>query len=205
MRKMGLFIQLGIKMKSKKVNPELARAQGSKEGNRMKKFFVLIVLLVLFTVTSNAGIIDRQQTVIQNKLLYETGTDTPYTGLVVSKYNTGEPYTEKSYVNGVAHGSLKVWHKNGILKTQMEFKKGKRHGPFLSWHDNGKPAMKCHFNENKWQGTYNVWNKTGQLICETYYSNGTRHGSYKKWDGTGKLILDIYYENGKRVKKQKHE
>jgi len=141
----------------------------------MKKITALITLSILFTLTSCTSVIDKnKEAVWKDKLVYEINHEEPYTGVIQSRYETGELRTEKNFINGKAHGRLNVWHKNGVLGTILDFNNGERDGIYQSWHDNGQLKLKSNYNKNKLHGTMKVWDVNGKLVKEVYYDNGVK-------------------------------
>lgn len=64
------------------------------------------------------------------------------------KYPDGGPHYEYQMLNGLPHGTGRVWHPNGELSSQGEYVNGVKHGEFTFYDDNGDFQHKALFWKN---------------------------------------------------------
>jgi len=132
----------------------------------MKTARILLVLIVIFSLASlslseNAKkIVDRSHMIKRDGLLYEVGSDTPFTGTVVKYWPSGQKKLDAEYLDGDGHGKFIWWHANGKKWIEGDSKNGKLQGKVIWWRDNGqkKGEFEYHDGEKK---NIQYWDEDG--------------------------------------------
>ena len=69
--------------------------------------------------------VDSAQTAERSGLLYLINSETPFTGIVVGKYQNGQKEWESNYKNGKPDGPYIEWYDNGQKHREGTSKGGK--------------------------------------------------------------------------------
>jgi len=126
----------------------------------------LLPLFILFSVGCTKEI-SMQSTVVRRGLLYRTGGESPYTGIVIgkgreSRHRQAMIY-KKSYKNGMLDGETYFYYPNGKIESIVPYADGKIHGALVCYWPNGNPKSRIHF-ENGLRGGGSgemFWDKKG--------------------------------------------
>ena len=181
------------------------------------KYILLLLTLTLSTAQASLGTFDKQ-----GRFIYPA-TNKPYTGnLDVINNNWGKDAVEfnKDYVDGILHGSEKVYYQSGKLKSLGHFNQGKvdgmvelyyeddsiqarvgfnngtREGRAVSYYPDGTKQSEQFYVDDKLDGLSREWFESGVLMISRDYSNGLLHGEVKTYYESGKVFEEIRYEYG---------
>ncbi len=161
----------------------------------MKKthhILILTLLLAMAVAPALAQTVHPDSLEQREGLLYEKGSDTPYSGTVE------DPGREVGQVeDGMRIGAWKGWHLNGQLSWVFEYENGKTRKRTI-WHDNGAKRMEGNFIDGKPDGVFPRWNEREQKVSEETYRAGKLHGPRRLWDPDGNLLQETQYEDGQR-------
>ena len=97
----------------------------------MKNYFIIYILSFCFLSNISWG-----QNILEEKLIYRGNlafyqeTDETVTGIVISKYETGETKEKGEYIDGLREFEWKEFHQNGTVKSTINYKNGCKVGPF---------------------------------------------------------------------------
>ena len=97
----------------------------------MKNHYIIYILSLCFLSNISWG-----QNILEEKLIYRGNlafhqeSDEPVTGIVISKYETGETIEKGEYVDGLREFEWKEFHQNGTVKSTINYKNGFKEGPF---------------------------------------------------------------------------
>jgi len=101
----------------------------------MKRLLGLL-LVVGMVGCGEVKTVDISKTVERGGLRYEIYSETPFTGVVVAKYENGQKASEGIYKDGKLDGLMTTWHENGQKRSEATFKDGKE-VPGTSWDEEG--------------------------------------------------------------------
>ncbi len=112
-----------------------------------------------------------------------------------NKYNV--VLVEEPYVNGILHGTKRIYRGNETLKVQSEMKFGKRDGNHLEFFKDGRLRYFTQTSKGRFHGHDREWNKDGSFMYWLHYENGDLHGRVTEMMNNGYLI-DGYYKRNKK-------
>ena len=78
---------------------------------------------------------------------------------------------EEPRLNGLIHGIVKEYYKNGQLKGESHYKEGKREGVFKSFYKNGQIKIDGQYKNDKKHGLVKIYYENGQLDSELKFEN----------------------------------
>ena len=105
----------------------------------------LWIIILLIIASCSKPLAELSNLYNKNGSYFQSGRDLPFSGPVISSYESGETMIRGNITNGLKDGKWVKYYKNGQSEFVKNYKKGKLHGPFTSWWENG----------NKWSdGTY---------------------------------------------------
>lgn len=97
----------------------------------MKYLVIMLTLIAISYSSKEIKTLEQNQVEIKEFIVYEKEEKKPFTGKVISKYQTEQLKNEISYKNGQRDGCSKYYYSNGQIKSEKIFKKGK----IKSWRD----------------------------------------------------------------------
>ena len=109
------------------------------------------------------------------KLFYQAGKPTPYTGWVKRTYrnNRKKLVTELHHVKDGKKGGLwTAWRANGQKIAEVHFKVGKKDGLFTMWWVNGEKRREEHYKAGRKNGLWITWDEDGKVVKQTLYKDG---------------------------------
>ena len=91
----------------------------------MKKIICFLALVTL----SGCGNEDKSEKVVSSLqdrrgLMYEINTETPFTGVLLEQYDSGQNKKREEYQDGKLNGSAKTWAENGELISDFTYSHG---------------------------------------------------------------------------------
>ena len=98
-------------------------------------------------------------------LVYREGIETPFTGRIIDRFESGEIKLDSSYLEGQPHGMQ------------------------VRYYDNGKPALEASFDNGRLSGIKSRWWENGLIREEEYWSEGKYRGR-RLWDESGRLTKE---------------
>jgi len=177
----------------------------------------LILLTLYTTAQANLGSFDKE-----GRFIFPD-TNKPYTGnLDVINNDWGKDAVEfnKDYVDGILHGSEKVYYQSGKLKSlghfnqgkvdgmvelyyedgsiqaQVNFDNGNRQGRAVSYYPDGSKQLEQFFNDDALDGLHRTWYENGKVMKSIPYSKGLVHGVVTTYYETGGVFEEVKYEYG---------
>ena len=66
-------------------------------------------------------------------LVYANNEKFPYSGIVESKYSSGQIIEQVPYLSGKIHGTKRRWNEYGIPLSALDYVHGKKHGTHIYW------------------------------------------------------------------------
>jgi antitoxin component YwqK of YwqJK toxin-antitoxin module len=126
------------------------------------------MLLLLMTACTNK--VSEAKTIHHGQLLYEVGSDLPFTGIVTGKAREGYRRQictfEKQYRDGRLDGFSRYWYPNGKLESVVPYKNGELNGIVTRYYANGMLKAKIHFVDGMRGGSKGefFWSPDGKRL-----------------------------------------
>jgi antitoxin component YwqK of YwqJK toxin-antitoxin module len=144
----------------------------------------------------------ESELVLKGGLMYEGDSETPLTGVVVTKHDNGQKSVEMSYKDGKLEGLMTMWHENGQKRSEETYKDGKLEGLKTMWHKNGQKSSAGTYKDGKREGLGTGWLENGQKWIEETYKDG-KLGLVTGWHKNGQKKSEATYKDGKKVSETK--
>ncbi len=111
----------------------------------------VMILSALFVISCTAKI-DKSKTMERNGLLYQIGSDEPFTGIVTGisqgeDYRRGKFFFKKEYENGLLQGRAYFYYPDQTIESVEPYDKGVLNGVVTRYHENGQLAARLHFED----------------------------------------------------------
>jgi antitoxin component YwqK of YwqJK toxin-antitoxin module len=91
--------------------------------------------------------------------------DTPFTGIIYTNHDNGQPEIEFKYVDGLPSGIQRRWYSDGQLEEEWNAIRGKGSAWSRKWHPNG--VIKCErTNEGNISSRIKKWSEDGTLLSD---------------------------------------
>jgi len=134
-----------------------------------------------------------------NKAIYTEYSDSLKHGMKQLWYESGELWSQMTFIKGVLHGTIKTWYKNDELSLIGSYKNGVLDGEFIVMDSIGRRIGVKNYLNGKLHGKYRVQNpETNDLFEYIEYDNGKKHGKYLKNFLNGNPEIEMYYKHGLR-------
>jgi antitoxin component YwqK of YwqJK toxin-antitoxin module len=147
----------------------------------MKKLTPILILSLLFILVGCSTDIESLQE--RNNLYYKVNSDKPFSGSILTKYESGQKKTKGYLKEGKWEGLYTEWYKNGQMRYEGTYKNGKEDGLCTGWYENGKKKSKGTFKDG--DGLEIWWYENGQKQVEGTYKDGElKSGKYWNEDGS---------------------
>lgn len=118
-------------------------------------------------------------------------------GPFTSWYENGQKTGEGTYQNGKLHGQKVVWYENGQKRQELHCVEGELKGPRTHWYESGQKCLEAtHHKEDVYHGDWNEWHENGQKWIEAAYVYGTPQGTWTEWDAEGHVIRQTRFAAG---------
>jgi len=99
-------------------------------------------------------------------------TGEPFTGLIVSYYDSGELYDRGYVKNGLEHGVYETFYESGVIEYRGNMSEGKSEGLSESFYENGNLEEEGHNINGKMVGIWEYFNEDGTFKEKKCYQNG---------------------------------
>jgi antitoxin component YwqK of YwqJK toxin-antitoxin module len=97
---------------------------------------------------------------------------------------------EENYKDGVFHGPIKIFYRDGSLTEEINYKNGIMHGNSIRYTDLGQLVSKIPYFEGKINGEVFYYDNNGVILENGYYINGKKVGDWKLYlDGKLQKIV----------------
>lgn len=175
-----------------------------------KNFFISLLLLSLWGCKGDQkplsfpGIVDNDhievmadsvQLVPERGMTYYQGK--PFTGTVISLYDTDCKSYSIRYLNGKKHGSSQKWFDNGLKSYEANYVNGKEDGIVRTWWRNGNLRTECSFQDGVAHGIQKHWYFSGRLFKIMNLVQGKEQGMQQAWRENGKIYNNYEARNGR--------
>ena len=100
----------------------------------MKTIYNIIAVAITFAmVCCSKPLADLNNINSKNGSYFQSGGDFPFSGPVISSYESGQTMIRGNITNGLKDGKWIKWYDNGQKEYEKHYKKGKLSGPYTSW------------------------------------------------------------------------
>ena len=126
-----------------------------------------------------------------------------YSGTWRTWHENGNPRSERSLVNGVAHGPSKEWDTQGKRIATGEYRDGDPFdGSFRQWYYlDGDLAKHCYaidsYSSGRRHGPHSKWTVSGRKLAEGQFAGDERTGRWRWWNWIGTRIAVGTYKDGR--------
>jgi antitoxin component YwqK of YwqJK toxin-antitoxin module len=155
-------------MKKGEINMNKPSAAYLKDVVSTSALVISIFALTLVTVGCSNEI-SKASTYSMGGMLYQRGSEKPYTGYVIGEsregYRSKACIFRKEYKDGVLNGQTVFWYKNGKVESVEQYKDGKLNGVTKRYYPDGSKKAKIHFVDGYRGGGLgeSFWDREGHL------------------------------------------
>ncbi len=164
--------------------------------HRFTLFFVLQIVSVQLAI-AEALVISPNEIVEKNFLIYQVGSNEPFTGRVMSTRYDGSKAYEEPYVNGRLHGARTEWDRLGNRISETNYIDGAMTGPETHWYLSGQVMAVTHYVKGARHGLSTRWCENGQKRFEWSYANNTKNGMQSTWYVSGQKYSESIFKDGR--------
>lgn len=146
--------------------------------------------------------IPRSQLIQHDGYWYRLGETTPFTGVMVETYETGERKSRSEIAEGRLEGLSESWYTNGQPQCLEYFCAGDSHGLRTKWHPNGRKLSEVQIVQGQLEGTFRRWHEDGSLYEEIQLVSGKPEGVSRAYYPSGFLRAEARLHNGELLSQQ---
>lgn len=139
------------------------------------------------------------QLIIRDDLLYQFGSDTPFSGEITDVHENGEPQATLTVVNGLLEGTLTRYDEEGRARLELRFVNGREHGPFRSYYPDGGVRQEGTYVQGGLEGVMAAYDQTGGLRQVISYQSGLPNGEGIRWNEDGEETQRVWFFDGQQV------
>ena len=161
----------------------------------MKQIFILIIIFITFS-SCNSKIKKKYYESGELKVKAIEDNDGLVHGKVTFYYKNGAVKEESEYVHGKLHGLVKGYFPDGQLKYEEKYEKGRQEGIGRHYFQNGKTEWEQEYAEGVENGKFKEYNEDGKLVAEANFKDGKINGVEKHYFLNGNLKEEIELKNG---------
>ena len=165
--------------------------------NRIQRLIIVVVLQIVLVQLAIAEslVISPNEMVEKNFLIYQVGSDEPFTGRVMSTRYDGSKAYEELYVDGRLHGARVEWDRVGNKLSETTYNDGAKTGPESHWYLSGQVMAVTHYLNGARHGLATRWCDNGQKRHEWSYVNNMKDGMQSTWYVTGQKSSEATFSN----------
>ena len=150
-----------------------------------KIFPIIIASLIQFLIIScgdNVKLTENELE-IRDNLIYERGKKIPFTGL--ERARTDDKIIEYEIVDGVKHGSFKLYFENGNEEINGMIENNANTGEWKYYYESGKLESEGYFVDDMPEGRWVWYYESGELKEEGSFHKGNRVAWWYQYDPDG--------------------
>ena len=106
--------------------------------------------------------------------------------VVITRYPSGRPETERRYRNGVLDGTSRGWYESGAPRFVLHYSRGLSDGEQRRWYPSGRLRLLFHHRAGYEVGQQQLWNPDGSIRSNYVIRGGKRYGLLGATGCTGK-------------------
>lgn len=160
-------------------------------------FYILVVVVVLFSACSNAEKIKEQDSNGLKIEYYRDKKTGAKEGKFTKYYLSGVVNEEATYHSNVLDGVRTMYDFNGKKEVIENYKNGIYQGEFQAFYPSGALKQKGMYNNNQMVGVWISYYENGTLKEEVSIADNEENGPFKEYAENGKIIAEGSYLNGK--------
>lgn len=115
----------------------------------------------------------------------------------VSRFRNGQMRARVPLMDGLRHGVVQTWHRNGIAASEESYVNGRLHGVCRQWDDSGK--LLGEYTMIQGIGVQQEWHDNGRIKLEVSTVAGKFCGRNRIWLRDGTLLSERYFLRGRPV------
>lgn len=127
----------------------------------------------------------------------------PFSGSIISKYQSDTLKCIASFYQGKRHGVIKTFFTNGKLESERNYKNGIGYGRHFGYWENGNMKFDFIYYDDKREGLQKQWYENGNQYYELSFTDDKENGMQKAWRENGKPYINYEVKDGKRYGLQK--
>lgn len=163
---------------------------------------IACVLVVLFSVLHSSysqapqNLIDENDTVERDGLLFSRVDNRAIEGTVASRSWTGSLERTIDYRGGVRHGLFRAYDREGNEVYREQWRAGTLDGPAFEFFKGGAKKNERSFRDGTLDGEYREWYESGQLRVQGEFRSGRKVGTWKAFSESGEVVEIVTFAEG---------
>lgn len=121
----------------------------------------------------------------------------PFSGVALTREESGQLRSSASFYEGKRHGGLKRWFASGQPSFSAYYLDGQREGWSTSWWANGRLRSKTNYRNDQPHGVAWRWYRSGEPFKRLRYIAGQPAGLQQAWRKNGTLFSNFEIRNGR--------
>ena len=130
-----------------------ALSYGKEAGGMLNKLKIFVFAVMYVFIVSCTTEVQRSDVTVKRGLVYRSGDDRPFSGVVTGKGREGHRRCqcryEKHYKDGLLQGRSYFYYENGKLESVEPYDKGRLNGMLVQYYPNGKIKARIHLVDGK--------------------------------------------------------
>jgi antitoxin component YwqK of YwqJK toxin-antitoxin module len=123
-------------------------------------------------------------------------TGTPFTGIVVDRYDSGAKRMRRAVVEGLPEGLWMEWHQSGVPRYMATWARGRGEGIWTYFHETGQIRERVRVAGDVFEGPVEGWYANGQKAFEGHNRSNQKDGRWRYWDERGRMTKVEVYRDG---------
>ena len=150
---------------------------------------VLIILQLFLTLLLAEKIYVIEALVVKDEIVFEADSNKHANGLLRVYYKDGSIKTEVPLRNGRSSGLEKKYYRSGTLATAIMFHHGKENGMAIKYYPTGLPEYETNFKHGYEEGSSKAYYPDGKLKSEIFFKHGEAMQGYKIMENGRKITI----------------
>lgn len=131
----------------------------------------------------------------RSNILYQIGSQIPFTGMAVERHPNGTVAARFSYRNGISHGPAAMFYEDGNRESEALMEDGIVNGKITRWFKNGNLKSETPYLKGRMSGLKVEYWENGNRRHEETYVDGRLDGPAADYDETGKQYQHYSQKN----------
>lgn len=165
---------------------------------------ILVALYFRRPAPAAVSTLHRAQLTLKDGRLFRTGSELPFTGLMIETNALGGLLSRSSVSNGLLEGASEGFYTNGQIQVLEFFRGSISHGTRTKWHPNGVKASEGHISMGKVEGVFVRWAEDGTVAEEITMKSNEPSGPSRAYYPSGFIKAEARLENGKAIEQKFH-
>ena len=145
---------------------------------------VIVCLTQLLIVSCDDDVeLTENDLEIRDNIIYLRGTQTPFTG--IERARIDDKIIEYEIVDGVKHGSFKLFYENGNKEIIGNIENNANSGEWKYFYESGKIESEGYFVEDMPEGRWVWYYESGKIKEEGSFHKGKRVSWWYQYDAHG--------------------